>query len=318
MALATPSRTVSARPYRGDEDWRRLHDLLAASYRRTRRWRNWTPDRIDGYLRGLIYDQLHGTAHGWERRIRLWETSDGDLVGAVHHEGPEEAWLELDPDWLHLAPQLLAWAEASHMARHWTDDPAPALQAYATADDMERQALLASRGYLDRGPMEVLHGRSLAAPSPAISTPAGYTVRRPKLDDHHDREQLIAITRLVFGATFDGSAIDLEARMRTERDYLVAETDDGTFAAWCGVWAVPEIGAGQFEPVGTHPEHRRRGLASLVMSRGMDWMRQRGLGVAFVGTGVRNPSNQLYASLGFEVAELYHQWEWLPPPAEAG
>jgi GNAT superfamily N-acetyltransferase len=158
----------------------------------------------------------------------------------------------------------------------------------------------------------------VAARSPALVAPPGYTIRQPDLADAHDREQLIAITRLVFGVTFDGSAIDLEERMLTHREYVVAETVDGTFAAWCGIWAVPEIGAGQFEPVGTHPDHRRRGLASLVMSRGLDWMRQRGLEVAFVGTGVRNASNQLYASLGFEVAELYQQWEWLPPRAEPG
>jgi hypothetical protein len=48
------------------------------------------------------------------------------------------------------------------------------------------------------------------------------------------------------------------------------------------------------------------------MAEGLEWMRRRGLTTAFVGTGVANPSNYLYASLGFHVAELYHQWEWLP------
>jgi ribosomal protein S18 acetylase RimI-like enzyme len=74
----------------------------------------------------------------------------------------------------------------------------------------------------------------------------------------------------------------------------------------------PDIGVGQFEPVGTHPDHRRRGLASTVMARGLDLMRRRGLDKAYVGTGVTNASNYLYASLGFSVAELYHQWEWRP------
>lgn len=100
--------------------------------------------------------------------------------------------------------------------------------------------------------------------------------------------------------------------------YLAAVTDDGTFASFCGVWTSPEIGVGQFEPVGTHPDHRRRGLAAAVMAQGLAWMRARGLRSAFVGTGTRNPSNFLYASLGFRVAELYHQWEWSPrKPAAA-
>ena len=66
----------------------------------------------------------------------------------------------------------------------------------------------------------------------------------------------------------------------------------------CSPTRVPEIGVGQFEPVGTHPDHRRRGLASAVMAAGMDWMWARGLRQAFVGTGYR--------------MEIIHQWAWRP------
>jgi GNAT superfamily N-acetyltransferase len=183
---------------------------------------------------------------------------------------------------------------------------------YAQADDRQRAVLLRGRGYDDRGPTEVLHRRPLGGRLPSGEVPPGYRIRQPDLADDHDRERFIAITRQVFGVTFDVRAIQLESRMLTHREYFVAEADDGVFASWCGVWAAPEVGAGQFEPVGTHPDHRRRGLASAVMARGLDWMRERGLDGAFVGTGARNASNQLYASLGFELVEAYHQWAWSP------
>lgn len=302
---------VTSRAYRDDSDWMALHELLLRIHRATGRWRCWTPDRIDGYLRGCEYDEVTQAAAGWRERIRLWHAPDGALIGAVHPEGPEEAWLELHPAWAHLAPELLDWAQEAHRRRHAGHEAPPALQGYATADDEERQALLAARGYLDRGPMEVLHARSLAIPAPSVALPPGYGIRRIDLDDAADRRQLVEITRLAFPrATFDERAIDLEPRMLTEHEYLAATAPDGSFAAWCGVWSSPEIRVGQFEPVGTHPDHRRRGLASAVMARGMGWMRDRGLQSACVGTGVRNASNYLYASLGFRVAELFHQWEW--------
>jgi GNAT superfamily N-acetyltransferase len=309
--VTTALAAVSSRPYRDDRDGLRLHDLLVRIRRLTGRWRCWTPDRIDGFLRGCRSDELTEGATGWRDRIRLWEAPSGELIGAVHHEGPEESWLELDPAWEHLAPELLDWAEDAHRRRH--ADAPPPMQAYAVADDAERQALLAGRGYVDRGPTEVLHGRRVADPGPTAALPPGYRIRRIDLSDAADRRQLIEITRLAFPrATFDERAIDLEPGMLTEHEYLAAVAPDGTFVAWCGVWSSRDIGVGQFEPVGTRPDHRRRGLASAVMAEGLEWMRRRGLTTAFVGTGVANPSNYLYASLGFHVAELYHQWEWLP------
>jgi ribosomal protein S18 acetylase RimI-like enzyme len=301
---------VTSRAYRDDGDWAALRQLLLRIHRASVRWRCWTPDRIDGYLRGCVYDELTRGAAGWRDRIRLWHAPDGRLVGAVHHEGPEEAWLELDPKWEHLAPAMLDWAEEEHRARHAGEDALPALQAYATVDDDERQAMLAGRGYADRGPMEVLHSRSVAVPAPPAVLAAGYRIRAVDLGDVADRRRLVEITRLAFPhATFDGRAIQLESRMLTPHQYLAVIAPDGSFASWCGVWSSPEIGVGQFEPVGTHPDHRRRGLASAVMARGLGWMMERGLQSAFVGTGVRNDSNFLYASLGFAVAELFHQWE---------
>lgn len=310
--MRTELTALSVRPYRDDADWGLLHDLVVEAYRLTGRWRGWTPDRIDGFLRGCLFDEQTQALRDWRERIRLWEAPSGQLVGAVHWEGPEEAWLELHPGWLHLAPELLDWAEADHRRRHATEDSPPALGAYASSDDQERQALLARRGYIDRGPTEVLHGRSLDCPLPALRPVPGYVVRRADVEDRFDRRRLIEITRLVFNVTFDDRVFELEHRMRTHREYLVAEAADGTFAAWCGVWAVPEVAIGMFEPVGTHADHRRRSLASLVMAHGLDWMRGRGLRRAFVGTGVRNTSTYLYASLGFSVAELNHQWELLP------
>jgi mycothiol synthase len=309
--MAQVLNPVMDRAYGGNADWRALHDLAVDAYRQTGRWRTWTPDRFDGFLRGRIYDELTGKANRWQAGIRLWE-QDGQLVAAVHPEGPEEAYLEVRPGWERVLPRMLEWAERRHRERRGDADPEPPLQTYATADDASLQALLAARGYRDMGPMEVLHRRALAIPWSDAPIPRGYRLRQPDLKDPRDRDRFIDLTRLVFGVTFDAQAIALERRMLTHREYVVAETDDGEFAAWCGVWSVPEIGTGQFEPVGTHPDHRRRGLASAVMTRGLEWMRRRGMATAWVGTGARNASNALYASLGFELAETYHQWEWLP------
>lgn len=42
---------------------------------------------------------------------------------------------------------------------------------------------------------------------------------------------------------------------------LVAVAPDGTFAANCLAWFDPSTGVAEIEPMGVHPDHRRRGLA---------------------------------------------------------
>jgi ribosomal protein S18 acetylase RimI-like enzyme len=59
---------------------------------------------------------------------------------------------------------------------------------------------------------------------------------------------------------------------------------------------------GLFEPVGTHPDFRRRGLARAVMTEGMRRMQTRGMESALVMTASGNEvSKALYQALGFEI-----------------
>ena len=246
------------------------------------------------------------------RRSACGEQAGSELVAAVHPEDPDEAYLEVAPGWVGIEPELLAFAEARWQLRHVGEADPPPLVAYASADDAQRTDLLSARGYRDLGPREVLRAAALRSAPQSAPEVEGYRLRVANLADPADRRGLQEVTRLVFDVSFDDAAIDLEARMRTSHEYLLAEAAGGGWAAWCGVWSSPEIGTGHFEPVGTHPDHRRRGLASAVMVMGMRRMRERGLRTAFVGTGYRSDANRLYESLGFSPMEILHQWAWRP------
>lgn len=45
---------------------------------------------------------------------------------------------------------------------------------------------------------------------------------------------------------------------------LVAVASDGSFAACCLAWFDPSTGVAEVEPMGVHPDHRRRGLAAML------------------------------------------------------
>jgi ribosomal protein S18 acetylase RimI-like enzyme len=65
---------------------------------------------------------------------------------------------------------------------------------------------------------------------------------------------------------------------------------------------------GIFEPVCTHPDHRRRSLAGSLMREGLLRLRSMGALEATVDTGDMEPANALYDSLGFTEAQRGYTW----------
>ena len=82
---------------------------------------------------------------------------------------------------------------------------------------------------------------------------------------------------------------------------LVVETPGGQFAAFCICWLDEVNQMGYFEPVGAHPDFRRKGLAAAVLKEGLRLMHERGMRTASVCVELDNLAAQrLYESVGFQ------------------
>lgn len=83
---------------------------------------------------------------------------------------------------------------------------------------------------------------------------------------------------------------------------LVVEALDGQFAAFCIYWIDDVNRIGLFEPVGTHPDFRRRGLAKAILESGLQRMKAEGMETAVVCVESENSAAQrLYHSIGFHL-----------------
>lgn len=81
---------------------------------------------------------------------------------------------------------------------------------------------------------------------------------------------------------------------------LVAVSDSGEFAAFCLCWLDSENRVGYFEPVGCHPDFRRKGLTRAVILEGLRRFRSNGAEFALVDCSEANvPARRLYESCGF-------------------
>jgi ribosomal protein S18 acetylase RimI-like enzyme len=80
------------------------------------------------------------------------------------------------------------------------------------------------------------------------------------------------------------------------------EAPDGTMAASAIMWLDEANMTAEFEPVGTHPGYRRRGLARAMLLHGMHRARAAGamrMTVACLGAAGHPEARGLYYSVGF-------------------
>jgi ribosomal protein S18 acetylase RimI-like enzyme len=96
---------------------------------------------------------------------------------------------------------------------------------------------------------------------------------------------------------------------------LVAWTDAGQAAACAIAWPDPFSEVGNFEPVATHPDHRRHGYGTAVLRDGCRRLRSAGMRRAIVRTPVTNHAAlAMYRSAGFADSYVERAFRRAAPP----
>ena len=309
ITIHSTQEHVTARPYRDDQDFWRVRNLLIETYPITPPDFNWEVRRWDGsrfHSKEAVWEPY------WDGRVGLWETAGGRLVGAVHPDGEGVACLEIHPDYRHIEEEMIAWAE-SHLAKATEDGSQRQLGMFVYEYDSWRRRMLEQRGFEKTTEWGVIRrlrfGNKVLPP---VQMPEGYSLRTAHGDDPDEHQRFADLLNAAFNRTFH-NAQEIATFRATAPSYraeldLFAEAADGSLAANVGVIYVEEVRAGLYEPVCTHPDHRRKGLARILMLEGMHRLKALGAAEVTVGTGDMVPANRLYESVGFP--EVYKGYHW--------
>ncbi|MBD3193269.1 MAG: GNAT family N-acetyltransferase [Candidatus Heimdallarchaeota archaeon] len=91
---------------------------------------------------------------------------------------------------------------------------------------------------------------------------------------------------------------------------MIVVASDGKFAAFSTFRMDPVSGIVELEPVGTHPNHQKLGLASAAISEGLQHLKKyKPILVCSSGAAATPAANRLYDSLGFSQKMEIHQWQ---------
>jgi len=228
-------------------------------------------------------------------KVRFWKRGGHDVAWAWA-QLPKKLDSCVHPDHRddELLDELLNWFESEAESEE--------LVVWALSMDAAMLAALHRRGYVDAGlePMAIHHIQLGAEPAPAVR--AGFRLRTVEPDDLAARVDLHRVV-------WDPSRVTTETYTelmhawpyRADLDCVV-EGPDGRLAAYCLAWLDEANAAGELEPVGTHPDFRRLGLAASVCRFALHRLAAHGamqaVVYAFVDPANRGPK-LLYEWIGF-------------------
>ena len=237
--------------------------------------------------------------------VFLWETDAGEIAAVLNREGPGQVFIQMHPDFqsLELEGEIITVAEENLMVIS-NQDGKRAIWVWAEQHDKLRRQVLQSRGYTKRPEEnnEYAHRWDLNTTLPDVSVAKGYTVRALAAE----KKSLHEVGCLFKGFhpnDPDDQYVDWEWYLNVQRAPLyrqnldiVAVAPNGKFASFCTVWFDDVTRTGAFEPVATHPDHQRLGLASAVIHEGVQRLKKYGATLATVGAEEPGTHTFLYQS----------------------
>ncbi|MEV0729517.1 GNAT family N-acetyltransferase [Polymorphospora sp. NPDC050346] len=243
-----------------------------------------------------IYENLRGRPIG--ELVQLWER-DGEIVGlAVNGRFGNAFDVFTAPGQRGGGAELTMLRSAADTTAGQTDEGAVLTDVFDC--DTTRIELLERLGFARFRTWDHVNERDLREAVEESRLPDGFAVRPARLVD---ADQLAAVRNHSFGTSWIGDLY--RSAVMTKPGYdpaheIVVEAPDGRIAAFAVCWLDRRNRIGHFEPVGTHRDFQRRGLAGAAMRHAMRWMAGLGMTRVSVNHDAENvAARRLYASLGF-------------------
>ena len=309
---------ASFHKYNPERDFIRVRDFLAHTYNLTKSPYNWRIERWN-YARYFVAPMLGdpNPAHSrknivfWESTNGIWENQFGEIVGVVTCEHPDpshpgfgEAFIQRRPDCSDLLPEMLAYAEHTFLDRQKRT-----LSLYIYDHDQEFKSLVQNLGYrLDREHPNPDSLYAIQGRIPGTRLPPGYELK--SMADHSDLEN----RRKIFGLSFnhpdpaDWPSRETYKELQKAPDYrkeldLYVIAPDGEYISCCIMWYDRLNQIGVLEPVGTHPEYRRKGFGKVVVLESIRRVAALGADRVWVGSGL-----PFYQAIGFKQKLTAYPW----------
>jgi mycothiol synthase len=284
--------TAASYAYTGENDLQQMQTALA-------HWMQQAGDSIYWHVGDLphrLYDNLGGLVP-LDAAVRLWK-NEHEIIGFAVAQ-PDSARFDafLHPDYRgsDLEREIVNWADTT------VGRSVKTVSANVYAGDKTRLQILLEMGFEKDATYLCITQRSLLDQIDAPAIPDGYVIRPST--GVNEAAALQQLHQVIWEWQPERSYRD-EVMLKPGYNYkqeLLALTSDGVPAAHTIYWCDSINKLGYFEPVGTHPDFQRKGLARALMNHAMRLMREHSMERVRVCFNFQNEvAKNLYTSLGFQ------------------
>jgi ribosomal protein S18 acetylase RimI-like enzyme len=235
--------------------------------------------------------------------IRLWRDED-ILVGFGYVDDYCNLWFETKnlPYPPGLEDEVIAWGIHCLQLRNKDSGANNPLDICCSLANSRRREMLLRHGFSQGNVRSLTFSRPFGKPVEIYPFPSGYSWRSVNSSD--SIESLVELHQAAFGTK--NMTVEYRQAMMNAPQYqqdmdLVAVAPDGSIGAFCVCGFYDESKKTCYtDPIGTHPDHQRNGLAKALVSTGMAILEKSGAQKVELGTSSENLAMQKLAeSLGF-------------------
>jgi predicted N-acetyltransferase YhbS len=298
------------------KDYDYVIKFLTKTYSTNQYIHSWLPARwaFAEYFVSPLY--ICAGYSGWHERVQLWE-DNGELVAIMNSESPKGyGFIQINPEYRHLEPEMLDWAE-KHLSMKKKNELVSHLRIWAHEDDFFREDLLKSRGFLLTDEYVYQTHQLLDVKLPETTLPDGYKICSFSKNTDVNRRLACYFAAFNPDMTFTPELVDDQDRanyksLRSAPSYLekfdlYSIFKDGTITSTALFWYDANLNLAVIEPVSTHPDHQRKGLATATILEGMKLLKAIGCEKVIVEPNGAHKYN-IYKSMGFVKTEGCRAW----------
>lgn len=296
-----------------DSDFIKIRDFLQKTYNEENKYMNWLIDRWN-FVR-YFSQIMHKSYEKWPETVGIWEDKNNNIKAVVNSEGNTigsdvgEVFFQLDNENFNdeFLNELIDFAEKKLKGKL---DNKYILNIRVDSSHNSLKEILKKRGYKKDQYSEELSCLDLNKEF-NYDLPKQYKIEEARNISFYERG-------FAHGKAFgyyknnvpdDDDAENCYKYLSEAPDYsktidLVIVDENDKVAVFSTMWFDEINKIGILEPVGTVPEHRKRGLAKCLIYEEIKRIKEKGARKVYVG------SNQdFYLSLGFKVVNIQEIWQ---------
>lgn len=299
-----------SRGYQDQSDLSAIGSLIRQVCQIDPYWNSWSFALYDIWSQRKLGDQDVFGMTTWQHDMRLWEDRNKNLLGAAVFRDHDLVKLITFPDHKNLLVPMLDWVEARGHQKALPDEK---IKIETSERNLFLEYLLLSQGYEKDAGHYIYREKNLTSrQNELVILPHGFSIQH--IESRNDLKKFHRGTELVFNFPDNPDVYQILRQAPsfvTELDLIVLSPDD-QIASFGSIWFDQGLSLAEFEPVGTVPEFRKRGLGSALIAEACNRLRRLGCRkVSVMSWSESVEANRLYQRAGFLPKVRKNDWRRL-------